>query len=106
MKLLSYKSLNIRKSLTRFNKNDEYSDQHETWAEIFSSFQKRKEKSGILRLSNEMIGVGANIINPISRDKNLIVSVETGLQKFSKDHDVNKLSISTGLHFDEIKINE
>mgnify|MGYP001192472011 FL=1 len=102
---LSYKSLNIRKSLTRFNKNDEYSDQDETWAEIFSSFQKRKEKSGILRLSNETIGVGANIINPISRDKNLIVSVETGLQKFSKDHDVNKLSISTGLHFEEIKIN-
>ena len=63
---LSYKSLNIRKSLTRFNKNDEYSDQDETWAEIFSSFQKRKEKSGILRLSNETIGVGANIINPIS----------------------------------------
>ncbi len=102
---LSYKSLNIRKSLTRFNKNDEYSDQDETWAEIFSSFQKRKEKSGILRLSNETIGVGANIINPISRDKNLIVSVETGLQKFSKDHDVNKLSISTGLHFEKIKIN-
>ena len=102
---LSYKSLNIRKSLTRFNKNDEYSDQDETWAEIFSSFQKRKEKSGILRLGNETIGVGANIINPISKDKNIIVSVETGLQKFSKDHDVNKLSISTGLHFEEIKIN-
>ena len=81
---LSYKSLNIRKSLTRFNKNDEYSDQDETWAEIFSSFQKRKEKSGILRLGNETIGVGANIINPISRDKNLIVSVETGLQKLQR----------------------
>ena len=103
---LGYKSLNLRKSLTRFKKNDEYSDQQKAWGEIFSSFQKRKEKSGILRLGNETVGLGANIINPISVDKNLIVSVETGIQKFSKDHDVNKFNFSTGFQFDDIKINE
>ena len=45
---LSYKSLNMRKSLTRFKKSGEYLNQNEAWGELFTSFHKRKEKEKYL----------------------------------------------------------
>ena len=101
---LSYKSLNIRKSLTRFKKSEEYLNQNEAWGELFTSFHKRKEKKSTLRLGSKTTSVGANIINPISENKNFIVSVETGLLNISQDHDIKKNGFLTGLHFNEIEI--
>jgi len=103
---LGYKSLNMRKSLTRFKKSEEYSDEDKPWGELFSSYKKRKEKKGTLRLGSETVSIGANFINPISYGKNLIFSVETDKQKISKNHNINKFGISTGLHFNEVEISK
>jgi hypothetical protein len=101
---LSYKSLNMRKSLTRFKKSEEYLNQDEAWGEFFTSFNERKENKSTLRLGSKTASIGANIINPISENKNFIVSVETGSLNISQDHDINKIGFLTGLHFNEIEI--
>ena len=100
---LSYKSLNMRKSLIRFKKSEEYLNQDE-WGELFTSFNERKENKSTLRLGSKTASVGANIINPISENKNFIVSVETGFLNISQDHDINKIGFLTGLHFNEVEI--
>ena len=101
---LSYKSLNLRKSLTRFKKSEEYSNQDEAWGELFTSFHERKENKSTLRLGSKTASVGANIINPISKNKNFIVSVESDSLNISQDHDINKIGFLTGLHFNEVEI--
>ncbi|MDA7445209.1 hypothetical protein N8799_00120 [Candidatus Pelagibacter ubique] len=101
---LSYKSLDMRKSLTRFKKSEEYLNQDEAWGEFFTSFNERKGNKSTLRLGSKTASIGANIINPISENKNFIVSVETGSLNISQDHDINKIGFLTGLHFNEIEI--
>ena len=101
---LSYKSLNMRKSLIRYKKSEEYLNQDEAWGELFTSFHERKENKSTLRLGSKTASVGANIINPISENKNFIVSVETGFLNISQDHDINKIGFLTGLHFNEVEI--
>ena len=101
---LSYKSLNMRKSLTRFKKSEEYLNQDEAWGEFFTSFNERKGNKSTLRLGSKTASIGANIINPILENKNFIVSVETGSLNISQDHDINKIGFLTGLHFNEIEI--
>ena len=100
---LSYKSLNMRKSLIRFKKSEAYLNQDE-WGEFFTTFNKRKENKSTLRLGSKTASVGANIIEPISENKNFIVSVETGSLNISQDHDINKIGFLTGLHFNEVEI--
>ena len=100
---LSYKSLNMRKSLIRFKKSEAYLNQDE-WGEFFTTFNKRKENKSTLRLGSKTNNFGANIINPISKNKNFIVSVETGFLNISQDHDINKIGFLTGLHFNEVEI--
>ena len=101
---LSYKSLNMRKSLTRFKKSEEYLNQDEAWGEFFTTFNERKANKSTLRLGSKTTSVGANIINPLSENKNFIMSVETGSLNISQDHDINKFGFLTGLHFNEIEI--
>ena len=100
---LSYKSLNMRKSLIRFKKSEAYLNQDE-WGEFFTTFNKRKENKSTLRLGSKTANVGANIIEPISENKNFIVSVESGSLNISQGHDINKISFLTGLHFNEVEI--
>jgi len=104
--VLGFKSLNFRKSLTRFKKSEQYSNNDRAWGEIASSLNFRKENKSTLRLKNNSFNVGANIIAPITNDKNFIIILESGVQEFSKDHDVEKISLSTGFHMDQIKISE
>ena len=104
--VLGFKSLNFRKSLTRFKKSEQYSNNDRAWGEIASSLNFRKENKSTLRLENNSFNVGANIIAPISNDKNFIIILDSGAQEFSKDHDVEKISLSTGFHMDQIKIND
>ncbi len=101
---LSYKSLNMRKSLIRYKKSEEYLNQDEAWGEFFTTFNERKENKSTLRLGSKTASVGANIIKPISENKNFIVSVETGSLNISQDHDINKIGFLTGLHFNEVEI--
>ena len=104
--VLGYKSLSLRKSITRFKKSDEYFEESKGWGEITTSFLKRDGENNSLKLGSETIGIGANIIQPISKNKNIIVSLETGSLNISQDHDINKFSLLTGIHFDKIEISE
>lgn len=100
---LSYKSLNMRKSLIRFKKSEAYLNQDE-WGEFFTTFNKRKENKSTLRLGSKTASFGANIIEPISENKNFILSVETGSLNIAQGHDINKVGFLTGLHFNEVEI--
>ena len=100
---LSYKSLNMRKSLIRFKQSEAYLNQDE-WGEFFTTFNKRKENKSTLRLGSKTASIGANIIEPISENKNFIVSVETGSLSIAQDHNINKVGFLTGLHFNEVEI--
>jgi len=104
--VLGYKSLSLRKSLTRFKQSDQYFEEGKGWGEITTSFLKRDGENSSLKLGSETIGIGANIIQPISKNKNIIVSLETGSLNISQDHDVDKFSLLTGIHFDKIEISE
>ena len=103
---LGYKSIALRNSLMRFKNSDEYNEREKGWGEITSSFLKRDGENSTLKLNSEKIGIGANIFEPISNDKNLIFSFETSLQNISQNHDIDKFGILTGMHFDEIKISK
>ena len=103
---LGYKSIALRNSLIRFKKSAEYNERDKGWGEITTSFLKRDGENSTLKLNSEKIGVGANIFEPISNNKNLIFSFETSLQNISQNHDVDKFSFLTGIHFDEIKISK
>ena len=103
---LGYKSLSLRKSLTRYQQSDEYVEKEKGWGEITTSFIKRDGDNSTLALDNEKIGIGANIFEPISNNKTLIFSFETSLQNISKNHDINKFSFLTGMNFDKIEISE
>ena len=59
-----------------------------------------KEKKKSLRLEHNNLKAGANIIQP-GENSNQIFLIETGRQEFSKDHNIDRISISTGLLSDE-----
>ena len=87
--------------------SDEYfSDKDKGWGEITTSFLKRDGDNSTLALDNEKIGIGANIFEPISNNKTLILSFETSLQNISKNHEIDKFSFLTGMNFDKIEIGD
>lgn len=97
--LLGYKSLNIRKSLTKYKSTTNESKSKKGWGEInFASFN-RKQNNQSLSLGFNYAGVGINLINPYSKDKDFILSIETSKQNFTKDHTINRYSISSGFYF-------
>ena len=98
--LLGQKSINLRKSITKFKRSDQYLNQSESWSEVFSSFEKRQGKKNTLRLEHNNLRAGANIIQP-GENSNQIFLIETGRQEFSKDHNIDRLSISGGFLLDE-----
>ena len=97
---LGHKSINLRKSIAKFKRSEQYSNQNDTWSEIFSSFERRQGKKKTLRLEHNNLRAGANIIQP-GESSNQIFLIETGRQEFSKDHNIDRISISTGLLTDE-----
>ena len=97
--LLGYKSLNIRKSLTKYKSTTNESKSKKGWGEInFASFN-RKQNNQSLSLGFNYAGVGINLINPYNKDKDFILSIETSKQNFTKDHTINRYSISSGFYF-------
>ena len=97
--LLSYKSLNIRKSLTRYKSTKDNSTDKNGWGEANFSTLKRKQNNQNLSLGFNYTGLGINLINPYDKDKNFILSFETSKQNFTKNHTVNRYSINSGFYF-------
>ena len=98
--LLGQKSINLRKSISKFKRSEQYLNQNDSWTEVFSSFEKRQGKKQTLRLEHNNLRAGANIIQP-GENSNQIFLIETGRQEFSKDHNIDRLSISGGFLLDE-----
>ena len=97
---LGHKSINLRKSIAKFKRSEQYLNQDDTWSEIFSSFERRQGKRKTLRLEHNNLRAGANIIQP-GQNSNQLFSIETGRQEFSKDHNIDRISISGGFISDE-----
>ena len=97
---LGHKSINLRNSITKFKRSEQYLNQNDTWSEIFSSFERRQGKRKTLRLKHDNLRAGANMIQP-GQNLNKLFSVETGRQEFSKDHNIDRISISGGFISDE-----
>ena len=98
--VLGQKSINLRKSISKFKRSKQYLNQDDSWSEIFSSFEKRQGKKKTLRLEHNNLRAGANIIQP-GENSNQIFLIETGRQEFSKDHNIDRFSVSSGFLLDE-----
>jgi len=98
--LLGQKSINLRKSIGKFKRSEQYLNQDDAWTEMFTSFEKRQGEKESLRLEHNNLRAGANIIQP-GQNSNQILSIETGRQEFSKDHNIDRISLSAGLLLDE-----
>ena len=94
--LLGHKSINLRKSISKFKRSEQYLNQDDAWTEMFTSFEKRQGEKESLRLEHNNLRAGANIIQP-GQNLNQILSIETGRQEFSKDHNIDRISLSAGL---------
>ena len=98
--LLGQKSINLRKSISKFKRSEQYLNQEDAWTEMFTSFEKRQGEKESLRLEHTNLRAGANIIQP-GQSLNQILSIETGRQEFAKDHNIDRISLSAGLLLDE-----
>ena len=93
---LGHKSINLRKSISKFKRSEQYLNQEDAWTEMFTSFEKRQGEKESLRLEHTNLRAGANIIQP-GQNSNQILSIETGRQEFAKDHNIDRISLSAGL---------
>ena len=98
--ILGQKSINLRKSIIKFKRSEQYLNQNDSWSEVFSSFERRQGEKKSLRLEHNNLKAGANIIQP-GENSNQIFLIETGRQEFSKDHNIDRVSISGGFLSDE-----
>ena len=96
--LLSTKSLDIRQSLTKYKKAEKDLDDRNGWGEINFSTFKRKQNNQDLTLGFNLTGVTLNLINPY-KGKDFILSLGSGNQQFTKDHDIKRYSLHSGLYF-------
>jgi len=96
--LLGTKSLNIRQSLTKYKNSEEDLTNDEAWGEINFSTFKRKQNDQDLSLGFNFTGLTINLINPY-QGKDFILSLGTGTQKFTKNHNINRYSLHSGFHF-------
>ena len=96
--LLSTKSLDIRQSLTKYKKAEKDLDDRNGWGEINFSTFKRKQNNQDLTLGFNLTGVTLNLINPY-KGKDFILSLGSSNQQFTKDHDIKRYSLHSGLYF-------
>ncbi len=96
--VLGRKSLNLRQSLSRYKNAEENLGKVRSWGEInFSSF-KKKQNNQNLSLGLNSADLSINLMYP-NQDKDLILSLGTGNQKFTKDHNIHRYSIHSGFLF-------
>ena len=94
--MLSYKSINLRNFLNRYENSNLFN--HEGgWGELYSTILNRNEDSNSLAMEYNLINFGANLIYPLE-NSNFIMMFEGGLQDFAKDYRITYQNISGGIH--------
>ncbi len=91
--LLSYKSMNLRKFFSKYNKlNDK-----DVWGETYVSNLKRDAHTSNLALEYDLLNFGVNLINRMD-NSNFVIAFEGGIQDFVKDHKIDYQNISAGVY--------
>ena len=94
--MLSYKSINLRNFLNRYENSNLFN--HEGgWGELYSTILNRNEDSNSLAMEYNLINFGANLIYPLD-NSNFIMMFEGGVQDFAKDYRITYQNISGGIH--------
>ena len=97
--MLSYKSINLRNFLNRYENSNLFN--HEGgWGELYSSLLNRSEDSNSLAMEYNLINIGANLIYPLE-NSNFIMMFEGGVQDFAKDYKITYQNISGGINIPE-----
>ncbi len=99
--LLSYKSINIRQFLNRY-KDSKNLYSNNGWGETYTSFLNRDGHASNLALEYDLMNIGVNLISPLE-NSDFILSFETGIQDFVKDHKITFQNITSGLYFSDTK---
>ena len=97
--MLSYKSINLRNFLNRYE-NSNLLNHEGGWGELYSSLLKRSEGSNSLAMEYYLINIGANLIYPLE-NSNFIMMFEGGVQDFAKDYTITYQNISGGINIPE-----
>ena len=94
--MLSYKSINLRNFLNRYENSNLFN--HEGgWGELYSNLLNRSEDSNSLAMEYNLINIGANLIYPLE-NSNFIMMFEGGVQDFAKDYKITYQNISGGIN--------
>ena len=96
--VLGRKSLNLRQSFARYKSTKENLGKPQSWGEINFSTFKKKQNSQNLSLGLNSADLSINLMYP-HQDKDFILSLGTGSQKFTKDHNINRYSVHSGFLF-------
>ena len=96
--VLGRKSLNLRQSFARYKSTKEDLGKPQSWGEINFSTFKKKQNSQNLSLGLNSADLSINLMYP-HQDKDFILSLGTGSQKFTKDHNINRYSVHSGFLF-------
>ena len=100
--LLGYKSLNIRKSLNRYEKSKSFIEGKDSWGEAYVSNLKRKENNNNLAIGYDHKTFGINLINPL-QSSHFMLSLEHSKQDLLQDHSITRYGLLTGLYFPQLK---
>ena len=96
--VLGRKSLNLRQSFSRYKSTNKDLGKPQSWGEINFSTFKKKQNSQNLSLGLNSADLSINLMYP-HQDKDFILSLGTGSQKFTKDHNINRYSVHSGFLF-------
>jgi hypothetical protein len=94
--MLSYKSINLRNFLNRYE-NSNLLNHEGGWGELYSNLLNRSEDSNSLAMEYNLINIGANLIYPLE-NSNFIMMFEGGVQDFAKDYKITYQNISGGIN--------
>ncbi len=97
--MLSYKSINLRNFLNRYE-NSNLLNHEGGWGELYSSLLNRSEDSNSLAMEYNLINIGANLIYPLE-NSDFIMMFESGVQDFEKDYKITYQNISGGINIPE-----
>ena len=94
--ILSYKSFNIRNFLNK-HKEKKKLNANNAWGETYTTLLNRNGHAANLALEYDLYNLGANLISPLA-NSDFIISFETGIQEFEKDHKITYQNISSGVY--------
>ena len=97
--MLSYKSINLRNFLNRYENSNLFNHKG-GWGELYSSLLNRSEDSNSLAMEYNLINIGVNLIYPLE-NSNFIMMFEGGVQDFAKDYKITYQNISGGINIPE-----